>query len=313
MEGLLLSLRVVFPMCALMVLGYGMKHLMKLSDITLQQINKMIFNVFLPIVLCLNIYNSDLAADASPRYLAFGAAATLVSFVIIYVLAKRVVKEKSDAATIAQGTYRSNNVLFGLTIVTALYPESESLGKVSLLAALAVFIYSITVVFLFETYRDGKIKWGKVFIGIIKNPLMIGILVGFVLLITGIKLPGIVASTLSDIGAITTPLALIVLGGTFTFAGFAKYKKQLLGCALGKLVVIPAFVLVFAVMLGFRGEDLAAYMSLFASPTAVSSFAMADQMGGNGELAALIIVATSVLSLLTLFGWIYLFNMLGYI
>ncbi len=313
MEGLLLSFRVVFPMFILMALGYILKRTIHLTDATLKQINKMIFSIFLPVVLFKNIYTSDFLADVNPVLLIFGGAATCTTFLILYFLMPHFVKNRSDAATMVQGIFRSNNVLFGLTIVGSIYPDSDVLGMVSLLAALTVFIYNTLVVFLFESYRDAKMNVVSVMAGVAKNPMVVGIFIGILFLLSGIKLPDMLMDVVSDVGGMATPLALIVLGGTFTFNGFARYRIKLTACALGKLVIIPAFVLPVAIAIGFRGPELVALMSLFSSPTAVASFTMSDQMGGNGELAALIIVVTSICSIVTLFTWTYLGNLFGVI
>ncbi|MGB8455899.1 MAG: AEC family transporter [Anaerocolumna sp.] len=313
MEGFLLSFKVVFPMCILMVLGYLLKRGIHLTDATLKQINKMIFTIFLPVVLFRNIYTSDLIADVNPLLLVFGGIASTTTFFILYFLMPHFVKNRRDAATMVQGIFRSNNVLFGLTIVESIYPGGEVLGMISVLAAFTVFIYNILVVFLFESYRDAKMNIRKVMTGVIKNPMIIGIIVGILLLFSGIKLPDMVMDVVSDVGGIATPLALIVLGGTFTFQGINRYRSKLIVSALGKLIVIPALVLPIAVLIGFRGPELVALMALFSSPTAVASFTMSDQMGGNGELAALIIVATSICSVFTLFLWTFLGNLCGMI
>ncbi len=313
MEGLLLSFRVVFPMCILMSLGYVLKRTIHLTDTTLKQINKMIFAVFLPVVLFRNIYTSDLLSDINPLLLVFGGIATCSTFFILYFLLPRFVKNRSDAGTMVQGIFRSNNVLFGLTIVGAIYPDSDVLGMVSMLAALTVFIYNTLVVFLFESYRDSRMNLLSVLAGVARNPMVIGIAIGIVFLFSRIKLPDMLMDIVGDVGDIATPLALIVLGGTFTFNGFYRYRNKLIVSALGKLVIIPALVLPVAVLIGFRGPELVALMALFSSPTAVASFTMSDQMGGNGELAALIIVVTSVCSIFTLFIWTYIGNLCGVI
>ena len=63
--------------------------------------------------------------------------------------------------------------------------------------------------------------------------------------------------------------------------------------------------------LGFRGEALACLLIASGAPTAVSSFSTAQVMGGDGELAAQIVIISSVLCIFTLFCWIYLLSSLG--
>ena len=64
-------------------------------------------------------------------------------------------------------------------------------------------------------------------------------------------------------------------------------------------------------LLGFQGVAFVSLIGVFASPTAVNSFTMAQQMGGDAELAGDIVVSTSALCIVTMFAWSVLFKALG--
>ena len=87
--------------------------------------------------------------------------------------------------------------------------------------------------------------------------------------------------------------------------------KQLAMSVVGRLVLVPCIFLPLAVYLGFRNAELAILLSLFASPTAVSSFSMAQQMGGDDELAGQIVVFNTSLCVLTVFLWIFVLKQIG--
>jgi predicted permease len=57
--------------------------------------------------------------------------------------------------------------------------------------------------------------------------------------------------------------------------------------------------------------EFVALLGCFAAPTAISSFVMTQQMGGDAELAGDIVVLTSALSPATIFLWAFLFRTLG--
>ena len=78
-----------------------------------------------------------------------------------------------------------------------------------------------------------------------------------------------------------------------------------------KLIVSPGLFLGLGALLGFRGVAFVSLIGIFASPTAVNSFTMAQQMGGDAELAGDIVVTTSAVSILTMFLWVFLFKSLG--
>ena len=110
-----------------------------------------------------------------------------------------------------------------------------------------------------------------------------------------------VYDTVTDLPAIATPLAFIILGASFSFGDVGRYVKELLLTLGMKLVVFPALFLGIAILLGFRDAPLAVLLTVFAAPVAVSSFTMAQQMGGDDKLAAQIVVFCTLFSILTIF------------
>jgi predicted permease len=305
MESLMLSLKVVFPLCAMMALGYGLKGWLKLSDLALKQMNQLVFKVFLPVMLFKNVYNSNLETDFDLKLLVYAIGAILIYFTILCIIIPRIEQDKRKCSVIIQGIYRTNYVLFGIPITTAIYGENN-LGMTTIMAAIAVPIFNMLAVLLFEMFRGGAVSVKTILKGIITNPLVIASFIGMVLLLTKITLPDMVMDTVDDIGGIATPLALLVLGATFQFQSVKKYSKQLAITISGKLIIIPAIFLSIGIALQFRNVDLVILMALFAAPTAVSSFTMAEQMGGDGELAGQIVILSSVFSIISIFAWTFL-------
>jgi predicted permease len=110
-----------------------------------------------------------------------------------------------------------------------------------------------------------------------------------------------------------SPVLLFLLGAFLQPDGLRRDLKAVLWVSFGRLIVVPAITLLPAVLLGWRGVELASLLPVFASSTAVNSFTMAQQMGGDAELAGNIVVSTSALCSLTMFFWCFLFKALGLI
>jgi predicted permease len=108
-----------------------------------------------------------------------------------------------------------------------------------------------------------------------------------------------------------SPLMLFLLGASFRFSSMKGQVRELIAVCVGRLIVIPAIFLTLAALLGFRGLDFVGLLCVFASCTAVSSFSMAQQMGGDADLAGNIVVMTSLLCSVTLFLWSFVFLSLG--
>ena len=112
------------------------------------------------------------------------------------------------------------------------------------------------------------------------------------------------------------PLAVGLVRG-FNVDCLDKFPQRIGGifpltlAVAGRLVLVPGIFLTIGALLGFRGVEFAGLIGVFASSTAVASFTMAQQMGGDAELAGDIVVVTSALCPFTIFGWILLFKSLG--
>ncbi len=312
MEGLQLAFQVVFPMIVLMGIGFIVKRWLKLSEESLKQMNKLVFNLFLPSVVFKNMYQADFTTDFNGKLLCYGAVTVISIFAVLYVVVPKFVKEKKDASVLVQAMFRSNNVLFGITIIYAVFGQA-AMGITSLMAGMSVFIYSVLAVFLFESMRGHKLKPKTIAIGILKNPLIIASVSGTLLMLSPLQLPVMAIDILNDMGQMATPLALLVLGATFQLNGFFKYRKKIVAAAVTKLAVIPGIFITLGILLGFRDTSLLTIMTLFGAPTAVSSYPTAEALGGNGELAGLMVVFTSVCSMASIFLWILFFESFGFI
>ena len=206
--------------------------------------------------------------------------------------------------------FRSNYVIMGIPVATALL-GADQLGTVSILIAVIVPLFNMLAVVVLEVFRGQKPKPLHILGQIAKNPLVIGSVLGILTLVAGIRLPHILEQTIQSVSAIASPLQLFLLGAFFQFSGLKPYRRELVPVSIAKLIVSPGLFLGLGALLGFRGVAFVSLIGIFASPTAVNSFTMAQQMGGDAELAGDIVVTTSAASILTMFLWIFLFKSLG--
>lgn len=311
-ESLLLSIKVVTPLVVFIGLGYLIRCRNWISQVSIKEMNQVVFKVLLSTMVFYNIYQSDIVRDFDPGLLIYAVSALFVIFLILCVLTGRRIEDKSIAPVVIQGIYRSNFVLFGLQ-VSASVCGSDQVGMTTILIAVIIPVYNVLAVFLFETYRHEHIDIKKIFKGILTNPLILASALGLLSVAVKVRFGTVVEDTLKSISQMATPLSLILLGGTISLEGFRKYWRYAMICAAGRLVIVPMIILTIAVCLGYRGSGLVALMVMSGSPTAVSSFPMAAQMGGNSELAGQIVAVTTVFSTITIFMWTYVLSFTGLI
>lgn len=312
MENLILSFNVVAPLCFVMALGYFLKYIKILDDSSVKVMNNATFKVFLPTLLFYNIYTTDLGSVFDPKLLVFAAICIIVLFGVLILIIPIIEKDNSKRGVMIQGIFRSNFVLFGIPVATSLVGEGN-VGTTALLIGVVVPLFNFLSVICLETFRGGNINVKKIIHGIVTNPLIIGACLGLLFLILNIKLPVFIVSTIKDISKMATPLSLTLLGASFSFSNVRKYLKETIIVVVGKLIITPLIFVIFSYYCGFRDVALLSLLIMFASPTAVSSFQMAVQMDGDGDLASQIVVFTSACSIITVFTWIFVLKQLALI
>ena len=310
MENLMISANAVLPMCLVMALGYGTRRLGWLRREEISTINKIAFRIFLPCLLYYNIDCSDLSGSFDPLLMAFAVGGVLLTFGLALGYTLLTEKLPERRGVLIQGMFRSNYVIMGIPVATALL-GADQLGTVSILIAVIVPLFNMLAVVVLEVFRGQKPKPLHILGQIAKNPLVIGSVLGILTLVAGIRLPHILEQTIQSVSAIASPLQLFLLGAFFQFSGLKTYRRELVTVSIAKLIVSPGLFLGLGALLGFRGVAFVSLIGIFASPTAVNSFTMAQQMGGDAELAGDIVVTTSAVSILTMFLWIFLFKSLG--
>ena len=312
MDNLILSFNVVLPLFICILLGYFLRRIHMVDTSSLNVMNKLCFKVFLPLYLFNNIATTDLAAAFNGKLLATAYLGVLAQFVLLMLLIPRLEKENSRRGVLIQAMFRSNFALFGLPLALSLC-GTEKVGPTSILVGLTVPLFNILAVVSLETFRGGKPSIKKMAKGIATNPLIIASLIGIVCNLLDVTLPSAVQKSVNDLGGVATPLSLVALGGSFTVAKVRVYRKQLSIGVLGRLVFSPLLMVSVGILLGFRNETLIPLLIMSGAPTAVSSFPMAQQMDGDGELAAGLVVFTSALAIFTMFMWIFMLKQIGVI
>lgn len=312
MQNLILSVSVVFPLFVYMLLGFGIRKMKLLDAGIFKPLNHMIFQIFIPTMLFVDVYQSDFTSSVNQKLFLYTGGMVLLLFLLLCALVPRFVREKRDASVMIQGIYRSNYVLFGVTIGANLYKGGD-IGVIAAMAAFIVPLFNVLAVILFETFRGGKVKPAAVVKGVLKNPLVGAGILGILFAVAKIPIPVLLVDTLENIGNMASPMALICLGGMLSFERLKNHKKKLGVVLLGRLLLVPAIAVALGAVLGYREVELVGILAVFGSPTAVASAPMAQSMGGNGELAGEIVATSSAACVVTMFGFIWVLKTIGLI
>ena len=312
MENLIISFNVVLPLFLCIMLGYFLRRIHMVDTPSLNKMNQLCFKVFLPIYLFNNISTTNLSAAFNGKLLAVAIGGLVGQFFLLMFLIPKIEKENSRRGVLIQAIFRSNFALFGLPVALSLC-VTENIGPTSLVVGLTVPVFNILAVVTLESFRGGKPNVKKMLKGIATNPLIIASFIGILFNLLEFTLPSAVQKSVTDLGGVATPLSLVALGGSFTVSKVKEYRKQLAIGVLGRLVFSPLLMVSIGIAMGFRNENLIPLLIMSGAPTAVSSFPMAQQMDGDGELAAGLVVFSSGLAIFTMFLWRFVLKQGGVI
>jgi len=307
---LLFSLRSVFPLLLMMLVGFAARRLRVIGEEGVKQANKAVFYIFLPLLLCMNIL--DTSHEAATDFSTLGYAMVMVALVfgVMFWLAPRLCEKPETRGVFIQGVARSNYAIFGIPLVLMMYPNADS-SVAALMVVAVVPLFNLFATIALLTYNGERVNLWRIIRGVLLNPLIIGTLTGFALWVLRFTMPEMLHAPLSALGSVATPLALFLLGASLDFGKIRANRRLLTLGVLGRLVIVPLVTLSLAAAIGIRGVALATLIAVFASPTAVSSYPMAQQLGGDADYAAAQVVLTTALSGITVFIWIFAFKALG--
>lgn len=312
MESFLVAVNAVVPFLVYISLGFGVKKLGIVDEGFMGRLNQVVFRVLFPFLMFYNMYQIDPEFVLNVRVLALGTGLLLGQILVLFVTVPRIVPGNPQRGVVIQAIYRSNFVLFAIPLTASVFGE-ENTTLASMMVAIIIPIYNVVAVFVLEYFRGGKMRLPVVLRNVCTNPLILGAMTGLVFFFLQIRLPACIVKPISQFAGMTTPLALFVLGGTLHFSkirGNAKYLVPALGL---KMVLFPMVVLALAVTAGFTPVERFVLFTMFATPVAASSYPMAQNMGGDGELAGEFVVVSTVASIVTIFLWVFLLNRVGII
>ena len=305
MDSFLIALNAVMPTFLLLAFGYFLRNAHFVDGAYLKQTNALTFKFFLPVLLFNNIYKTRIAEIFDGTMFLFAVVSLLVLFGVLCLVVPRAVREPRQRGVVIQGLFRSNYVIFGVSLVTNVF-GAEHAAAASMLSAVLVPMYNVLAVVALAFFTSGeRVPLKSTLKSIALNPL------GVLASLAGLRFPTFLETAVNDLAKLATPLALIVLGGDFSFKSARGNIRLAMTAVAVKLVVIPLIFIPLAVLAGIRGANLLALSLAWETPVAVSSYIMAQQAGADDQLAGQLVVISSVCCIPTVFLMIFILQSLA--
>ena len=311
LESFTVAFNAVAPFLILLGIGFAAVRL-KLTDRSfMDRLNAFNYKIFFPFLMFNNVYSAKPENMPSLKLIATGVVSVILLVVLLVIIVPRMVKENPRRGVIIQALFRSNFIISGIPLTTSVFGAEKS-SVCGMMLLIMVSLFNIGAVIVLEMFREGgKISAVKLLLGIIKNPILQGCLVGLAFYLLQIKLPAFIAAPVSSMAGIASNLALVILGATLKFGELRKNSRTVTAVLAVKLILLPVAMVVFAYFIGLRGVELFLILMIFGTPVATSSYPMAQNMGGDGQLAGQLVFVSTVASLVTIFLFIFALSRLG--
>ena len=322
MENFTFALNATIPVFLVIALGYVLQRVHFLNDAFNKTANEFVFRCALPVSLFRSIAGMDFYSEFDLGFCLFCFLGTTVMFLGIWAAAWFFMKDKGQVGAFAQVSARSSAAVLGIALAVNIYGDAGMVPMMIMSAVPFFNVYSVLILSFSPQMDDeghllpaarglGAVK--KACVNVAKNPLILGILAGLPFALLRVKVPAMLDSALSSIGATATPIALLVVGASFSGGEALKRWKGAAVSSLVKLFLLPGIFLPLAAMLGFRNSQMIAILIMTGSPTAVASFVMAKNMHADGVLTANAVLLSTVLSAVSITIWLYLMKTLGWV
>lgn len=300
-DNIIFTGNVVAPVFLLVALGFFVRKLNIINENFVDITSKFVFSVSLPALVFFNICYIDLTRAIDVKQISYILIATLATFFIIWIISIPFIKDGKNLSVFVQGAFRTNFAIIGFAVISKLFGAS-ALGKASLILAFVLPLYNILAVIILTVplRHEKKLNYKNTFKEILLNPLIVAVIVALPFSYFKIKIPLMIEQTGGFLSGIALPLALVGIGGSLNLANIKKASTLAFSASAIKIIILPVILTFGAYEIGYTGIELGIMFVLFASPTAIVSFIMAEAMGANSKLAGNIVLVSTIGSVFTI-------------
>lgn len=314
MEHFLFALNATVPVFLTILIGWFLKKIGVINEAFNKTANNFVFKCALPFSLFRSVATMDFYTDFDPGFVLFCFLGTTVMFFGIWGLSALLIRDKRQIGAFAQASARSSAAILGIAFATNIYGDA-GMVPLMILAAVPFFnLYAVCILTLSPQVDEngqlipssgGSSAIRRAAVNAAKNPLIISILLAIPFAVFRIPLPAMIDSTVKSVGSTASPVALVVLGASFSgSAALTRWKGAAVSSFI-KLFLLPALFLPVAALMGFRGTAMVAILIMAGSPTTVSCYVMAKSMHGDDVLTSNAVLLSTLLSSVSITLWLF--------
>ena len=275
----------LFPLIVLIAMGYICKRTQFLTDEFWRNAEKLNYLVLFPILLFNNLAYIKFDLSTITQLLLALLIITLISAVTLWVAKTWFHIPIARFGVYVQSQIRFNTYI-GLSIISLLF-GAQGMQMFAMMIALAIPLVNVISVVAFS--QGQGLKTGQILFSLIKNPLILGCLVGIVFNLLQLSLFSGLEQLFKILASMSLPLGLICVGAALQFAELKHDYSRLLLNTLGRLMLMPCLAYLICYALNLNQFETTILVVFFALPTASASYILTRYFQGDSQLMAGII------------------------
>ena len=227
LESFMVAFNAVTPFLILLGIGFGAVRLKLADRAFMDRLNALNYRLFFPFLMFNNVYSAKPENMPSVKLMLTGSLSVILLVILLVIIVPKFVKENPRRGVVIQGIFRSNFIIYGIPLTTYVFGTEKS-SVCGMMIMIMVSIFNIAAVIVLELFREGgKIRPGMLLLGIVKNPLLQGCVVGLLFYLLQIRLPSFIAAPVSSLAGAATTVALVVLGANLKFDELKKNRRTI--------------------------------------------------------------------------------------
>lgn len=291
----------IAPIFIIIAFGFFLAHRRVLSEKFITEANRFLFQFPLPFLIFIGIVKSGLASTGCLPIVAV-TAPSLIVVGIALVVAKMARYNGAKLGSFVQSTFHGNVTYVGLAVLFYMLGE-EGLQRGSLLAGTLILFnnaLAITILALSSGRHQSPLR---IAVSILTTPIIMATFAAIIFVLFDVTLPAIIMKSLETVANISLPLALIIIGGSISPAMLRTTFRPAIITTVLKMLVLPGIVFLFYRMCSPDITQAIPAMVLLATPTAITAYIMARELGGDADLASGCITLSTLVSPVVYWFW----------
>lgn len=289
----------LIPIFLVILLGYLLVHIRFPNESFWQPMEEVTYYILFPCLLINELSSAKLhGLNIIPMLIALMGSMLFIAFLTW--LSRTILPiDGRGFSSVFQGSVRFNSYV-GIAVAAALL-QGAGVPLAALAMACMIPLANVLCVSVLAHYATHEpTHWLAIFKTLLRNPLILGCVIGISLNISGLLLPTPIQQTLGILGKASLPFGLLAAGAGLRFGAFKNNISGLFVSTLLKLLIYPLCVWGLCELMALDKQTSTIAVLYGSLPTATSAYILARQMGGDATLMANIITFQTIIAALTM-------------